>query len=58
MNHLKFRAWHKEYKQMAAVFSLYLDQKTRGVDVCYDNLQAYWPEEEIILMQSTGLRDS
>lgn len=49
----KFRAWSKKDHFMGTVTEL----KTIGVELCGQRLGGYYPLDEVILMQSTGLLD-
>ena len=60
----KFRAWHKEFKQMRDIQELRLDYLPEGnVLACVGNkdiphrFDIVWPFSEIELMQWTGLQD-
>lgn len=61
MNNLKFRAWHKELKEMEPVLLMCLVNEYVNV-LPARNLeggsQEQWNFKGVILMQSTGLKDS
>ena len=51
----KFRAWDDRRKRMSVVDRIYID--TKGVRL-YDDFGEYWRGfSDVILMQSTGLKD-
>lgn len=51
----KFRAWDSWRKRMSIVDRIYID--TKGVRL-YDDFGEYWRDfSDVILMQSTGLKD-
>lgn len=51
----KYRAWDSWRKRMSAVDRIYID--TKGVRL-YDDFGEYWRDfSDVILMQSTGLKD-
>ena len=51
----KFRAWDDRRKRMSVVDRIYID--TKGVRL-YDDFGEYWRDfSDVILMQSTGLKD-
>ena len=52
---LRFRAWDTWRKRMSVVDRIYID--TKGVRL-YDDFGEYWRDfRDVILMQSTGLKD-
>ena len=57
----KFRAWNKETKTMHQVESIYpyQDEYTEGGEVFLESSSnhSYYFPEEVVIMQSTGLKD-
>lgn len=55
----KYRAWHKTWKEMGKVTCIYFDDKQSVISMFCEEEQASSAllDDEVILMQSTGLRD-
>ena len=55
----KFRAWHKTWKEMGKVTCIHFDDKQSVISMFCEEEQASSAllDDEVILMQSTGLKD-
>ena len=56
---LRFRAWHKTWKEMGKVTCIHFDDKQSVISMFCEEEQASSAllDDEVILMQSTGLKD-
>ena len=57
MREIKFRAWDTENKEMLEVENLYFNEMNGQVEIKTRIYSDYFNEEEMILMQYTGLKD-
>lgn len=54
----KFRAWHKTWKEMRGVERILFDSgNVSDVSLDYENFVVHANIDDIVLMQSTGLKD-
>lgn len=57
MREIKFRAWDKSNEEMLEVENLYFNDMTDKVEIRTRIYSDYFNDEEMILMQYTGLKD-